>query len=51
VAVGCFVLLVWLFVFLSSDWQYIIGALGIIVSGLILYFVKERFFTQNLVEG
>lgn len=36
-------ILVWLFVFLSSDWQYIVGALGIIVSGLILYFIKEYF--------
>ncbi len=36
-------ILVWLFVFLSSDWQYIVGALGIIVSGLILYFIKEKF--------
>ncbi len=34
---------VWLFVFLSSDWQYIVGALGIIVSGLILYFIKEHY--------
>ncbi len=36
-------ILVWLFVFLSSDWQYIVGALGIIVSGLILYFIKEHY--------
>jgi amino acid transporter len=36
-------ILVWLFVFLSSDWQYIVGALGIIVSGLILYYIKEHY--------
>lgn len=36
-------ILVWLFVFLSSDWQYIVGALGIIISGLILYFIKEHY--------
>lgn len=36
-------ILVWLFVFLSSDWQYIVGALSIIVSGLILYYIKEHY--------
>ncbi|MES2655175.1 MAG: APC family permease [Bacteroidota bacterium] len=38
---------VWLFVFLSSDSIYIVGALGIIVSGCILYYVKEYFGNKN----
>ncbi len=43
-------ILVWLFVFLSSDWQYIVGALGIIVSGLILYFIKEH-YTKTMITN
>jgi amino acid transporter len=40
-------ILVWLFVFFSSDWEFIIGALCIIVSGIILYFIKEKFVRVN----
>jgi hypothetical protein len=40
-------ILVWLFVFFSSDWEFIVGALCIIVSGIILYFIKEKFVRVN----
>jgi amino acid transporter len=35
-------IMVWLFVFFSSSTQFILGALGIIVTGCLLYFIKER---------
>ncbi len=35
-------IMVWLFVFFSSSSQFILGALGIIVTGCLLYFIKER---------
>lgn len=35
-------IMVWLFVFFSSSIPFILGALGIIVTGCILYFIKER---------
>jgi fructoselysine transporter len=37
-------IMVWLFVFFSSSTQFILGALGIIVTGCLLYFIKERKF-------
>jgi len=33
---------IWLFVFFSSGWNYILGAFGIILSGTILYFIFSR---------
>ncbi|RYZ54599.1 MAG: amino acid permease [Sphingobacteriales bacterium] len=35
-------IVIWLFIFLSSDWKFIGFALGIIFVGLILFFLKER---------
>lgn len=35
-------IMVWLFVFFSSSTQFILGALGIIITGCLLYFIKER---------
>jgi len=35
-------IMVWLFVFFSSSTQFILGAVGIIVTGCLLYFIKER---------
>lgn len=40
-------ILVWLFVFFSSDWEFIVGALCIIVSGILLYFIIEKFTGVN----
>ncbi|HWB62758.1 MAG TPA: amino acid permease [Chitinophagales bacterium] len=34
---------IWLFIFFSADWVYIAAALGIIATGGLLYFIKERF--------
>jgi fructoselysine transporter len=36
-------ILIWMFIFFSSDLKFIIGAVGIIVSGLIAYYIRERF--------
>lgn len=35
---------VWMFIFFSSEWMYILGALGVIVSGIVLFllFAKNR---------
>ena len=30
---------VWLFIFFSSEWIYILGALGVIISGVLLFLV------------
>ena len=32
-------ILVWLFIFFSSEWVYIAGAFGVILSGVILFLV------------
>ena len=32
---------VWLFVFCSAEWQYIIGALGVIIAGVLLFTGRE----------
>jgi len=33
---------IWLFILFCSDWQYIVFAIGIIVLGLGLFYLKER---------
>lgn len=33
---------VWMFIFFSSDWVYILGALGVIVSGIILFLIFAK---------
>jgi len=35
-------ILIWLFIFFSNGWPYILGAIGIIVSGSLLYLVKNK---------
>jgi fructoselysine transporter len=35
-------ILIWLFIFFSSEWQFILFALGIIATGVVLFYVKER---------
>jgi fructoselysine transporter len=35
-------IIIWLFIFFSSDWEYILGALGVIVSGIIAFFLRLR---------
>jgi amino acid transporter len=35
-------IIIWLFIFFSSEWIYIIFAFGIIAIGLVLYKVKEK---------
>jgi len=36
-------ILIWIFIFVSNKWQYMLGAVGIILSGLILFFLWGRF--------
>ena len=36
-------IIIWLFVLFCSDWQYILGALAIIASGSVLFFVRSAF--------
>ena len=38
-------IIIWLFILFSSDWQYISFAFGIIVLGVILFKLKERYGT------
>jgi len=36
-------ILIWLFIFFSSDWKYIVGALGIIILGMFLFsFIPDK---------
>lgn len=35
-------ILIWMFIFLSSSWQFIAFALGIILTGTVLFGIKER---------
>ena len=39
-------ILIWMFIFFSSDAKFIIGALIIIGSGLVAYFVRDRYFKR-----
>lgn len=34
---------IWLFIFFSNKWEYILGAFAIIVSGLLLFYLWERY--------
>jgi len=34
---------IWLFIFFSNDYRFMLGALGIIASGLIVYFLRESY--------
>ena len=36
-------ILIWMFIFFSNKWQYMLGAVGIILSGLILFFLWGRY--------
>lgn len=36
-------IIIWLFILFTSEWQYILFAIGIIVIGIILFKIKERF--------
>lgn len=38
---------IWLFILLSNEWQYIIGAISIIVSGSLLYLLKNKLWQEN----
>lgn len=38
---------IWLYIFYSAKWQYMLGALGIILSGCILYKIKENYSKAN----
>jgi hypothetical protein len=35
-------IIIWLFILFTSDWAYILGALGIIASGMLIYFLVLR---------
>ncbi len=37
-------IVIWMFIFFSSDTKFIVGALVIIASGLIAYFIRDRYF-------
>jgi amino acid transporter len=41
---------VWLFVFLSSDFTYILGALFIIFSGIMVFVIKEKYVKTQVLE-
>lgn len=36
-------IIIWLFILFTSEWQYIAFAIGIIVIGIVLFRIKERF--------
>jgi amino acid transporter len=40
-------IIIWLFIFFSSDWMFIAFAAGIIVIGVGLYQVKEKMVARN----
>ena len=42
---------IWLFILFSSHWLYILLAIGFIVIGVGLFFVKERFFNKPAAAG
>ena len=33
---------IWLFIFLTSDWQYILGAIGVILTGMVLFLFRAK---------
>lgn len=35
-------IIVWLFIFISSGWEYILGAIGIIILGLMIFLLRAR---------
>lgn len=39
-------IIIWLFILISSDWQFIVFALGIILTGLLLFMLKQRSMRQ-----
>lgn len=41
-----FGIIVWLFIFFSSGWEYIFGALGIIVLGIIVFLLRAKSVKQ-----
>ncbi len=45
-----FSIIIWLFIFFSSKWQFMAFAGGIIVTGIALYQVKERMLVKNGVR-
>jgi fructoselysine transporter len=42
-------ILIWMFIFFSSDVKFIIGAVGIIVSGCVAFYVRQR-LVENMDE-
>jgi len=40
-------IIIWLFIFLTSDWKFMLGAFGIIVSGIVLFYIKETLYTPR----
>lgn len=43
-----FSIIIWLFIFFSNDWKFMLFAAAIIVSGLLLFGVKEHFQSGRL---
>lgn len=41
-------IVVWLFIFLSAEWIYIAGAVGLILLGILVYWMKEK--TANSIK-
>lgn len=35
-------IIIWLFIFISSDWEFIMGAFGVITLGIIIFLIKAR---------
>jgi fructoselysine transporter len=40
-------IVIWLFIFYNAKWEYMEGALGIIVSGWLLFLLKEKISTKK----
>jgi len=44
-------IIIWLFIFFSSDWKYIAGAFSIIISGIGLFYLKTKYATYKISQG
>lgn len=44
-------ILIWLFILFTNDWKFIAYAFGIIISGIILFYIKESLYPYKKVHS
>lgn len=44
-------IIIWLFILFTNDWKFIFYAFGIIISGTILFFIKERLYPYKHTDS